>query len=57
VVVVHRDPNLLQVVHALRSPRGLAGRLDGRQEQGHQNPNDGDHHQQLDQRKTDSTTT
>jgi len=49
---VHPQADLLQVVDALRPPRGLARRLDGRQEQGDQHGDDRDHHQKLDQRET-----
>ena len=47
-----RDPDLLQVVDALAPPRRLAGRLHGRQQQRDQHADDGDHHEQLDQRET-----
>ena len=43
--------DLLEVVGALSPSRGLASRLDRRQEQGDQDRDDRDHHQQLDQRK------
>jgi len=52
VKVVHPDPLLLQVVHTLRPPRRLAGRLDGGQQQRNQDADDRDHDQQLDQRET-----
>ena len=45
------EPDLLQVVHALDPPRRLAGRLNGRQQQGDQDGDDRDHHQELDQRE------
>jgi hypothetical protein len=48
---VHRHAELLEVVAALTAAGGLAGRLDRRQQQGDQHPDDGDHHQQLDQRE------
>ena len=51
VVVHHRQPQLLQVVDALRASGGLARRLDGGQEQRDQDGDDGDHDQQLDQRE------
>ena len=51
VVVVQGDAELLQVVDALGATGGLAGRLDGGQEQGDQDGDDRDHHQQLDQRE------
>jgi hypothetical protein len=49
---MQRQPHLLQVVAALHPPRRLARRLHGRQQQRHQHPDDGDHHQQLNQRET-----
>jgi Replication initiator protein A len=51
MIVMHRQPDLLQVVQALRPPRRFPGRLDGGQQQGDQHGDDGDHHQQLDQRE------
>ncbi len=51
-VSLQREHDLLDVVDALRSPRRFSGRLDRRQEQGHENSNDGDHDEQLDERKT-----
>jgi hypothetical protein len=45
------ERQLLDVVHALDAPRGLAGRLDRRQEQRHENADDGDHDEQLDERE------
>ena len=47
VIVVHRQADLLEVVDALGPAGRLAGRLHGRQEQGDQHGDDGDHHQQL----------
>ena len=52
VIVVHRQADLLQVIQALRAPGRLARRLHGRQEQGDQHADDGDHDQQFDQRET-----
>ena len=51
VVAVQGDADLLQVVDARDPPRGLAGGLDGRQEQRDQHRDDRDDHQQLDQRE------
>jgi len=45
------EPDLFQIVHALQPPRGFAGRLHGRQKQRDQDRDDGDHHQELDQRE------
>jgi hypothetical protein len=41
--VWNADAELPQVVLTLRAPRRLAGRLHRRQQQGHQDANDGDH--------------
>ena len=49
VVVVHGQAQLLQPIRALHSSCGLAGRLNRRQEKCHQDPNNGNHHQQFDQ--------
>src|SRR5262249_48950532 len=49
LIVVDRQTELLEVVGALDSPRGLAGRLDRGQEQGDQHGDDGDDDQELDQ--------
>ena len=51
VVIVHRQSNLLQIVQALGPPRRFPRRLNGGQQQGDQDADDGDHHQQLDQRE------
>jgi len=48
---VDGQPDLLQVVLALRAGRGFADLLDSRQEQADENGDDRDHHQQLDQRE------
>ena len=44
-VVVHRQRQLPQIVLALAPPRRLARRLNRRQQQRHQDADDGDHHQ------------
>ena len=51
VIVLRRQGELLQVVAATHPPRRPAGRLDRRQQQGDENADDGNHHQQFDQRK------
>ncbi len=56
-VFLQGQADLLEIVLARRQPRGLAGRLDGRQQQGHENADDRDHDQQLDQRKANAETT
>jgi hypothetical protein len=48
-VVVKRQPQLFQIVLALRTPGGFAGLLDGRQQQRNQHGDDGDDHQQFDE--------
>src|SRR5262249_15443777 len=50
-IIMYRKPQLLQVIDALGPPRRLARRLDGGQEQRDQDRDNGDHHQQLDQRE------
>jgi hypothetical protein len=51
-MIVHRDRHLSQLIEALRSPRCLAGRLHRRQEQRDKDTDNGNHHEQLDQRET-----
>ena len=52
MVVVHGQPELLQVVDALDPPRRLASRLNGRQQERDQDGDDRDDDQQLDERET-----
>src|SRR5688572_20082382 len=52
MMILHRDPELPEIVRAARSPSRLARRLDRRQQQRNQRADDRNHHQQLDQRKT-----
>jgi hypothetical protein len=40
------------VVAALHSPSGLAGRLDGGEQEADENADDGNHHQQFDKRES-----
>ena len=54
VVMVGGQAELLEVVAALHTAGGLAGRLHRRQEQPNQDADDGDHDQQLDERKAAS---
>ena len=51
VIVLRRQGELLQVVDATGPPGRLAGRLDRRQQQRDQDADNGNHHQQFDQRK------
>src|SRR5205085_5857837 len=55
VVVVGSQTELLQIVPAAHTVRRFANFLHCWQQQADQNRNDGDDHQQLDQRKPDST--
>ena len=48
-VVVQGQADLLEVVDALGTPGGFAGRLDGGQQQGDQDADDADDHEQFDQ--------
>ena len=47
--VEHRKPDLLELILALRSPGGFAGRLHSRQEQADQRGDDRDHHEEFDE--------
>ena len=51
LVVVEGQADLLEVVLAPGTGRGLAGLLDGGEEQADQDGDDGDHHQQFDERE------
>jgi hypothetical protein len=50
-MVQHGNRQLMQVVGALNSPRRFPCRLHGRKKQGHQDADDGDNHQQLNERE------
>jgi hypothetical protein len=50
--VLKRHADLPQVVGALRAAGRFASRLHGRQEQGHQDSDDGDDNEQFDERKS-----
>src|SRR5258708_1132828 len=52
MIIVDRQPELLQVVDALSASGRFAGRLNGRKKQSDQNGNDRDDDEQLDQGKT-----
>jgi hypothetical protein len=45
--IVRGETNLLEAIGALHSAGRFASRLNGWQQQRHQDPNDGNHHQQL----------
>jgi hypothetical protein len=49
--IVGREGQLLQIVGALRPTGRFAGRLHGRQQERDQDTDDGDHHQEFDQRE------
>ena len=57
MVVVDGERELLEVVAALHAGGGLADLLDGRQQEADEDGDDGDHHQQLDQRERPPLTT
>jgi len=52
---VRREAELVHVVDAGRAAGGLADLLDGGEQQADEDGDDGDHHQQLDQREPTST--
>ena len=52
MVILKSDPELLEIVLALRAAGRLAGLLYGRQQKGYENRDDGDHHQQFDDRES-----
>ena len=54
-VVVQRHAQLHDIVDALRSPRGLAGGVNRRQKHRHEDADNGNHDQQLDQRKASAS--
>ena len=49
--VMGGQAELFEMIRALHATRRLARRLNGRQQQGHQNSNDGDDNQQFDERE------
>ena len=50
-MLVEGEPDVPQVIHTAAAASGLAGGLDGGQQERHQDANDGDHHQQFHERK------
>ena len=44
-MVLNRQPDLLQMIHALAAARRFAGRLNRRQQERHQHADDRDHDQ------------
>ena len=52
VVIVQREPQLLEIIGTLHATGRLASCLDGWKKQSDENADDGDHHQQFHQRKT-----
>src|SRR5689334_17055903 len=55
-VIQRRQPQLFHIVLARSTPRGFAGRLDGRQKKRDENADDCDHDEELNERKSASTT-
>ena len=55
LVIKHRQSELLEIIRTLISTGCLAGRLNRRKQQRDEHANDGDHHEQLDKRKTART--
>ena len=55
LVVVEREPDLLQVVRTLHPRGGLADLLNRRQQQANENRNDGDDDEQFNQRESPRT--
>jgi len=53
VAGMHGQAELFEVILALRHVSRLAHLLDGRQEQANEDGDDGNHHQELDQREAD----
>jgi hypothetical protein len=51
-VILDRQTDLFQVIHALSAARSLPRGLHRRQEQRNQDPNDGDHDEQFHERET-----
>jgi hypothetical protein len=49
--LANRQADLSQIVETLRSPRGFARHLHGREQQGYQHADNGDNDEQLDQGK------
>ena len=54
--IVNRNPDLLEVTDALSLSRCFSGCLDGRQQQGNQDANNGDNNKKFDKSERKSTT-
>jgi hypothetical protein len=52
VAMMERDPDLAEVILALRHTGGFSRRLDRWQQEGHEHPDYGNHDQQFDQGKS-----
>src|SRR4051812_19525916 len=52
MIILQSEADLLQMIAALHSSSGFAGRLNRRQQQRDEHADDGNHHQQLDESKT-----
>jgi hypothetical protein len=55
VIILQRQPDLLEVVFAARSPGSFTGLLHGRQQECDKNGDNGNDNEQLDERKSAST--
>ncbi len=55
MVVKDSQSDLLEIIAALNASRRLPGPLNNRKQQGDENRDDGDYHQQFDQRKRVAT--
>ena len=57
LVAGDRDPQLFEMIEALRRTRPFAGVLNRRQKQRDQNPDDRNRHEQFEQRETPAAST
>jgi hypothetical protein len=53
-VLMRGEVKLFEVIRILRAANGLSGCLNRREQQGNQDADDGNHHQQLDEREATS---
>ncbi len=56
MIILHRQADLAEVIPTSGSSCGFACGLDGRKQEGHKDPDDRDHDQQFDKRKTATAT-
>jgi hypothetical protein len=57
VKVVNRDADLMEIIRAATTPRRFAGGLNRRQQERDEHSNDGNYHQQFNQRKAGASAT